>query len=223
MRPCELDSLSAQCTMISCADHLPVPGRHCMAAGIFWSAALSTAGPLAYRSISASRSAAERAMSRIPLAEEIEDHEYHAGDAGGEHQRPQPRECRARRAVVQPRRGLGQAGQEQCEEYPVEQDDGEDRRAEDAQGTGGEPRGGGDGAREDYRGGGDTTRDERRLVCHEPAHDDPREPADDAAGESAEQAPTRTRAVVRRHARKIIATAPWSGGVLPRTARSRRA
>src|SRR5436309_15677597 len=104
-RPCELVSLSAQCTMISCADHLPGPGRHCMAAaGIFLSAAASTAGPLAYWSIKTSRSVAVRAISLIPLAEQIDDDEDHAGDARGEQQRSQARKGGARRAVIEPRR-----------------------------------------------------------------------------------------------------------------------
>src|SRR6266704_4234954 len=76
MRATELVSLSAQCTMTSCADHFPGAGRHCIAsAGTFFRAALRWAGPRAYRSMSAARSAAVSATSW--LLEQVAPHQRH--------------------------------------------------------------------------------------------------------------------------------------------------
>src|SRR5580700_581369 len=76
-------SESAQCTMISCADHLPDPGRHCIAlAGMRASAALSSAGPRPYRSINAWRSAGVMGMSANLARPPAAGHELR-GDARG--------------------------------------------------------------------------------------------------------------------------------------------
>src|SRR5256885_1303332 len=80
-------SLSAQWTMISCADQRSGPGFHWTASrGTLASAAASRAGPRAYRSIMVARSAALRGILWSP-EKQVRQHETRAGEPPGDEHR----------------------------------------------------------------------------------------------------------------------------------------
>src|SRR5437660_12176935 len=118
-------SLSAQWTMISCADQRSGPGFHWTASrGTLASAAASRAGPRAYRSIMVTRSAALRGMLWSP-EKQVPQHETRAGETPCDEHRLQHGVGRTGRAEVDTA-SLGDAREHDAEEPPVHEHDEQD-------------------------------------------------------------------------------------------------
>src|SRR2546429_6355079 len=118
-------SLSAQWTMISCADQRSGPGFHWTASrGTLASAAASRAGPRAYRSIMVARSAALRGMLWSP-EKQVPQHETRAGEPPGDEHRLQHGVGRTGRAEADTA-SLGDAREHDAEEPPVHEHDEQD-------------------------------------------------------------------------------------------------
>src|SRR2546423_7172210 len=115
-------SLSAQWTMISCADQRSGPGFHWSASrGTLASAAESRAGPRAYRSIMVARSAAVRGMLRSP-EKQVPQHETRTSQTPGDEHRLQHGVGRTGRAEVDTA-SPGDAREHEAEERPVHEHD----------------------------------------------------------------------------------------------------